>query len=479
MSATPDIVVLIPGITGSVLERRGREVWGLSGRSVFEGLRTFGGSIRSLALTGPDDPEADSLGDDVVATQLMPDLHLFPGLGWKIDGYGKIASYLKRRSQLVEGENFFPFPYDWRRDNRVAARRLQRESAVWLKRWRESATEDAKLILVAHSMGGLVARYFVEVLQGWRDTRALITFGTPFYGSLNAVDFLSHGLRRGIGPFKVDLSPLLQSFTSVHELVPVYRCVTLPDGTQVTPANAGMNGWKDEWSATATGFFDEIEKAASDNRADPKWGEAGLRFVPIVGTDQPTNQSAQVDATGKVAVLRSLAGRDRGGDGTVPRVSAALAGTEDVRMFSPERHASLQNLPAILGHVAGVMESFDEIRIGDLRGALLSWFAFDCGEVYASEEHVTFEATVVTDLPEWQLPDVVATVVVTNKDTGEERRREHVVQRERTLIDVGPLPPGAYTVELLPPPASDSGSVRDVFVVVDVDDPGVDAALDS
>ena len=30
------------------------------------------------------------------------------------------------------GENFFEFPYDWRRDNRVAARRLQRESREWL-----------------------------------------------------------------------------------------------------------------------------------------------------------------------------------------------------------------------------------------------------------------------------------------------------------------------------------------------------------
>ena len=41
------------------------------------------------------------------------------------------------------------------------------------------------------SMGGLVSRYFLEVLEGWRDARALLTFGTPYRGSLNALDALA------------------------------------------------------------------------------------------------------------------------------------------------------------------------------------------------------------------------------------------------------------------------------------------------
>jgi hypothetical protein len=33
-------------------------------------------------------------------------------------------------------------------------------------------------------MGGLVARHYLEVFDGWRDTRMLVTFGTPYRGSV-------------------------------------------------------------------------------------------------------------------------------------------------------------------------------------------------------------------------------------------------------------------------------------------------------
>ena len=48
-------------------------------------------------------------------------------------------------------------------------------------------------------MGGLVSRYYLEVLGGWRDTRRLITFGTPYRGSLNAVDFAANGFSKFFG----------------------------------------------------------------------------------------------------------------------------------------------------------------------------------------------------------------------------------------------------------------------------------------
>lgn len=45
-------------------------------------------------------------------------------------------------------------------------------------------------------MGGLVARYFLEYLEGWRDSSRLVTFGTPYRGSLNALNFLVHRVKK-------------------------------------------------------------------------------------------------------------------------------------------------------------------------------------------------------------------------------------------------------------------------------------------
>ncbi|HEX9643208.1 MAG TPA: hypothetical protein VGC11_04320, partial [Acidimicrobiia bacterium] len=216
-----DVVVLLPGILGSVLERHGREVWALTPGAAFRALLSLGGSIESLRLDD-DDPEADDLGDGVAATRVLPDLHLVPGL-WKIDGYTAISRALHDRFDLVDGANYFEFPYDWRRDNRVHGRRLARQAHDWLAAWRaRSGNDDARLVLLAHSMGGLVARTFLELYGGWQETRTLITFGTPYRGSLNALDFLANGLRRGLGPVGVDLTEFLRSLTSVYQLLPIY-----------------------------------------------------------------------------------------------------------------------------------------------------------------------------------------------------------------------------------------------------------------
>src|SRR4051794_5015691 len=100
-----DVVVLLPGIMGSVLERDGKEVWSFSPGAIFRGLVTLGGSVKDLALQ-KDDPVAADLGDGIQATKLMPDVHLLPGF-WKIDGYTHVKRMLLDRFELTEGLNWF------------------------------------------------------------------------------------------------------------------------------------------------------------------------------------------------------------------------------------------------------------------------------------------------------------------------------------------------------------------------------------
>jgi hypothetical protein len=109
-----------------VLTKAGKDVWAVTPGAVLRGLFSKGGTVRDLKLA-EDPSDADDLGDGVTVGGLVQDAHVIPGL-WSIDGYTKAGRAVCQSLGLTPGENFFESAYDWRRDNRVAARKLQRES---------------------------------------------------------------------------------------------------------------------------------------------------------------------------------------------------------------------------------------------------------------------------------------------------------------------------------------------------------------
>jgi pimeloyl-ACP methyl ester carboxylesterase len=359
MRPMTDVVVLLPGITGSVLrDDRGRDLWAPTAGTVARALVTLGRSVSELELLD------ENVDDGVTAPVLIPDLHLIPGL-WKIDGYSKLSAYLQRQFAVTPGRNFFAFPYDWRRDNRVAARRLKDQTDRWLREWRRQVP-DAKLILVAHSMGGLVARYFLECLEGWRDTRRLVTFGTPYRGSLNALDFLLYGWRKSLGPVPMpDLSRLLQSFPSVYQLLPIYPCLDQGDGRLVRVSEAaGLPQLDPVRVRAADAFHREIERAVAAHQGDEAYRCGRYTIHPIAGTFQATLLSARQSGR-SVEMLRSYPGFAPDGDGTVPRVSATPIEFphEEGAMFAAERHGSLQYNDGVLAQLAGLLSGQDTARV--------------------------------------------------------------------------------------------------------------------
>jgi pimeloyl-ACP methyl ester carboxylesterase len=367
---TGDVIVLLPGILGSVLQRDGRDVWAPTASGAVRALWTLGRSLKELRLDG-DPPDSDDLGDGVVATRLMPDVHIVPGL-WGIDGYSAIAGMIKGSFDVVPGQTFLEVPYDWRRDNRVAARKLAAVALPALHRQRRD-NPDAKLVILGHSMGGLVARYFLECLDGWKDTRTLITFGTPYRGSLKALDFLANGFAKKIGPLQVaDLSTLLRSLTSVYQLLPIYPCLQAGIGSLTRVAETkGLPGTVDIARAHAAehDFHRAIEAAvAARSEQDP------YLIHPIVGLSQPTLQSGLL-TDGRLTMLEVFEGKDLDGDGTVPRVSATPIEYDgrrpDPNVYSPQRHASLQNGSSVQTQILGLLKPVERTeRFRDARGGL-------------------------------------------------------------------------------------------------------------
>jgi hypothetical protein len=461
----PDIVVLIPGITGSRLVRDGEPVWDLSLGAVGTALLSLGRSVTDLQMAA-DDPEREYLDDGVRESGLIPDLHVLPGLDWRIDGYGKIAKRLHGWFDLTAGDNYFEFAYDWRRDNRAHAKRLRRQSREWLRRWRDrTGNADARLILVAHSMGGLIARYFAECTEdGWRDTRLLVTFGTPYNGSVNAVDGLANGYTKKLGPLTlIDLTDAMRSWRSVYQLLPTFRCVD--DGTADSrrlregPLPEGLSA---ERFRAATEFHDAIRTAVGEHLHDDYDGTGGYDIRPIVGEFQQTLQSARLGPP--VEVLPTWQDSDAGGDGTVPALSSYPAERFESRagvMFVAERHSSLQNNDAVLTQLHGLLRgqpvAAEEYLAGLGRAALELPLAFEADQ------------PVQLAVRSEQLgSDLVVTVTGAADDVTVATAGMTVDDEDWHSVELPPLAPGDYRVTV---GGADIAPVTDVCTVLPAVEP--------
>jgi hypothetical protein len=450
------VVVLLPGITGSVLQKDGVDVWAPSGKAIAKALFSLGGSLQDLRL-GEDDPDIDDLKDGVRATRLVPDAHLVPGLV-KIDGYSSISRLITERFEVVPGHpdqdepaNFFEFSYDWRRSNIVAARKLKQLIDKHLYKWREySGAQDAKVILLAHSMGGLVSRYFLECMEGWNNCRALVTFGTPYRGSVNAVGFLAKGYKQAY----VDLTDVLRSCTSVYQLLPIYRMLRVGNDWLRVAEAGKISGLNPEACTAALKFHRDIEAAVEERR------RVGGHYpiIPYVGVSQPTLQSARLVGD-KVEVAEQVPEWiDSGledGDGTVPHLSAIPIelSAAFLETFVPGRHAALQRNDQILSDLYRRIQQMqirglESIREPEARPDAQKRPALSVGvdDLYVAGEPVTLRASLLnSDKPAAGLVARVEPV----DPPGPRRDYQLLEYADRGWrVEIGDCDPGLYRVEV-------------------------------
>jgi hypothetical protein len=472
-----DLLILLPGISGSVLQKDGKDLWGISGQSIWSLVKSAGGSLRQLTLT-QDDSSMEDLGDGIRAPRLIPDATLIPGLV-KIDGYSVIAQKIRGRFRVEEGTihddkpaNFIQFPYDWRRDNRVAARQLQELVARRLPQWRKySGADDAKVILVAHSMGGLVSRYYLEVLEGWRDCRLLISMGTPYRGSLNALNFLANGYKR----LSVDMCQPLRSFTSMYQLLPIYLSLRVGVTYRRIGEIEAIPGIERARAEQALAFHHEIMDTVEQHGREEHYIKGAYRIVPVVGVRQPTNQSAEL-VSGRLTVSTKVPeGIDsllEDGDGTVPRLSAIPVELSDEfrQCFFAERHSSLQCNETVLEHVCGIIEQSQVVGLREIRGADVApgtaaqpAISLGLEDLYFPGEPVTFQARFIN------MPGNAGPPRGKIEAVGGGATQAIMFQPEADgwSAQVHGLPPGVYRLEVRAPVAGGAAPlpVHDLFEV--------------
>ncbi len=246
----PDLpaTVIVPGILGSRLERPdGSEAWLNMGNA-------FGYHDLQLPPIFPLGSNPDSLrplgliGVDGIVPRLF-------GFNEYADLLGLLRSagfHRNVRDNGAPGAVFHVFAYDWRRDLVESARRLG-EYLEALARAR--GEEDARFNIVGHSMGGLVARYYLRygdaepggpvTWAGARRISQLILVATPNSGSIFALDAALNG--NPVGMSNTTLAArVIAHMPSIYQLMPPREATPLVDrnGGPLDVSLQDLETWK-------------------------------------------------------------------------------------------------------------------------------------------------------------------------------------------------------------------------------------------
>jgi pimeloyl-ACP methyl ester carboxylesterase len=200
-------VILIPGLFGSRLRDRqsGAEVWpGGWQRVLFSDYRdlAFDFDPQTLAVRS-DDLEAHGIAESVLGQDFYgPIINTLVNFG----GYVRAVP----GTPAPKGERrLYVFAYDWRQDNVEHARGL--EALIEAIR-ADYGDPGLRVDIVAHSMGGLIARYYLRfgprdvlngmpslvTLHGAQRVRKLILLGAPNFGAVSALHGYLEGERIGL-----------------------------------------------------------------------------------------------------------------------------------------------------------------------------------------------------------------------------------------------------------------------------------------
>lgn len=305
-------------------------------------------------------------------------------------------------------------------------------------------------------MGGLVARHFLECMEGWKDTRALVSFGTPYRGSLNALDGLANGIKKG----PLDLSEVSRQFTAIYQLLPMYECYDSGDGKLVRVGETtGIPNVDPEKARSALQFHREIEAAANSNRRLPQYQESTYRIYPVVGIAQQTSQSARLAESG-VVMLEKYKGNALTGDGTVPQVSAIPIEMSEApnAMYAATKHGSLQNADAVIANFIGILSGF-ELDLGSFRKPK-THVTIEIDDLYFSGQRVVLRARPTRDAALtavfWRSGDATASAELTMAPAGDDWLQ----------ADFIPAAPGAYHVAVS---GVGSETAQDSFAVLEAE----------
>lgn len=308
-------VVFIPGIMGSEL------------RSQSSGNQVWPPNLYRIITKSTDVDEL--LEPGLEATRPISTVAGFYSV------YRSLLRDIERCGYLIDGadKRFIPFAYDWRQANEVSAQTLSDRLNL--------ETEVDDIVLIGHSMGGLVARYCLESghfdEQPWfNKVRQLITFGTPHKGAPAALKQVSgFGANLGLTAKGVKKLASDERYPSAYQLVP-------PLGTSMVLRQANRNDLPALVEPFDSDIISKFSLSINNIEASKRFWSvldvvkrpAGIKYFSFVGSAHKTLY--RLDWNGRTFVQRET---NDSGDGTVP--TASCLDVTIPHSFSQKKHVSI------------------------------------------------------------------------------------------------------------------------------------------
>jgi pimeloyl-ACP methyl ester carboxylesterase len=300
-----EAVILVPGIMGSVLQDDDEVIWP--------------GSVHELLL--PYSKMNQLLKPNLVATDVIRNFSIS-------SQYDDLIQSLNTCGFTENGNTptLAVYPYDWRKDNAYAAKGL----AACIDNLVQKMGSDTEISLIAHSMGGLVSRYYLEsdlysARSGFSNVKCLITIGTPHRGSPMALAAaLGQEKRLFLSEDQVRLLASNPNFPSLYQLLP-------PRGEPFAWDRSTDKRFLpiDIYDSTVSnklGLITTNLNSATNfhSKLDLNKRPEHVRYFFFAGTRQITTNSVQILSLQQVRKVD----REDAGDGTVPIWSGSQSGVQ-------------------------------------------------------------------------------------------------------------------------------------------------------
>lgn len=310
-------VIFLPGLGCSKLNVNGNEL-----------VPTIKGGIMNLRL--------DSDGNDMV-DNLVQAKSILLDISHKIQVYGPLVNFFVKKgfafrdidgSSVKNGDTLYAFPYDFRRDIRIASDGLER-LVTQIKE--ESETND--VIIISHSMGNLVALDCILKPTSRGLVSKLVCIAPPFDGVPQVYASLNYGTEfplpktAPVGLDPEEFQELVANWQGLYQLLP-FNHYDDPSNGFYSKQNKTLS-LRETYEKSKLLNQDMVSRAKSwKENLIRKWEESDFENIHLISGEMAKNKTICHIHEGKSSGATNVSYETCIGDGTIPKTSSEKISTD-------------------------------------------------------------------------------------------------------------------------------------------------------